>query len=95
MGDLGLQVRRQVDNVNSTKRAFLHADTTPNTESFRNECDPRVRCDFDTEFTGPHNGARLFTLLTTFLITHQQEASGKKNAGNGPHFWLALIWVSI
>ena len=31
MGDLSLEIRRQVDNVDGTKRAFLWADTTADT----------------------------------------------------------------
>ena len=31
VGDVGLEVRWQIDNIDSTKGAFLWADTTTNT----------------------------------------------------------------
>lgn len=67
MSDLGFQIRRQVDDVDRTKWAFLHANTTPNTEPLRNERDSRVWCDFNTKFASSYNGAGFLAFLTTFL----------------------------
>jgi hypothetical protein len=33
VGDLGLEVRRQVDDVDGIERAFLWADTAPNAQA--------------------------------------------------------------
>lgn len=70
MSNLGLQIRRQVDDVDRTEWAFLHANTTPDTEPLRNECDSRVRCDFNTKFAGSHNWAGFLAFLATFLNNH-------------------------
>ena len=67
VGDLGLQVGGQVDNVNGTEGTFLGADTATNTQALGNEGDLGGVVDFDTEFTGTDDGAGLFALLTTFL----------------------------
>lgn len=67
MSDLGFQIRRQVDDVDRTKWAFLYANSTPDTEPLGNECDSRIRCDFNTKFAGSHNGAGFLAFLTTFL----------------------------
>lgn len=49
VGDLCLEVGRQVDNVDSTEGTFLRADTATDTETFGNEGDFRLGCHFDTE----------------------------------------------
>jgi hypothetical protein len=42
MGDLSLEIRGQIDNVDSVERAFLRADTASDTQSLGNESDLRV-----------------------------------------------------
>lgn len=70
MSNLGFQIRRQVNDVDRTEWAFLHANTTTDTEPLRNECDSRVRCDFNTKFAGSHNWAGFLAFLPTFLNNH-------------------------
>lgn len=67
VSDLSLQVRRQVDNIDSSKRTFLGTNTTSYTKPLRDECDSRLWLNFDTELASTHNWARLFAFLTTFL----------------------------
>ena len=67
VGDLGLQVGGQVDDVDSTERTLLGANTTTDTQALGDKGDLGVGSHFDTEFTRPHDGARLLALLTTFL----------------------------
>lgn len=47
MGDLGLKVGRQIDDVDGTERTFLGADAAADTQTFRYESNLRVRGDFD------------------------------------------------
>lgn len=68
MGDLGIQVCRQVDDMNGTERAFLRADTAANAEALRDEGDLGIRRDLDAELPGSNDGARLFAFLATFLL---------------------------
>ena len=67
MGDLGLEVGRQIDNVDGFEWAFFRADTTTNAETLGDEGDSRVRGNFDTEFTGSYDGAGLLAFLSAFL----------------------------
>jgi hypothetical protein len=67
VGDLGFQVCGQVDNVDGTEGTFLRTDTATDTKAFRDESDLGFRRHFDTELSGTDDGARLFTLLATFL----------------------------
>lgn len=57
MGDLSLEIGRQIDNVYGVEGAFLRADTATNAETFRNEGNASVCIDFDTEFSGANDGA--------------------------------------
>jgi hypothetical protein len=43
MGDLALEVRREVDDRDGTERATLGADTAPNAELLRDKSQPRFR----------------------------------------------------
>lgn len=67
VGDLAFQVGGQVDDMDRTKRTFLGTDTATDTETLGDEGDLRFGGDFDTQLTRAHDGARLLTLLTTFL----------------------------
>lgn len=69
MGDLGFQVGGQVDDVNGAKGAFLGADTATNAQSFGDVGDFRVRGDLDAKLARADHGARLLTLLATFLFS--------------------------
>lgn len=73
MGDLGLEVGRQVDDVDRPEWTFFRTDTTPNTEAFRDKRNLRFRGDFDAEFASADHWAGLLTFLATFLgWTYQQ-----------------------
>lgn len=67
VGDLGFEVGRQVDDVNSTERTFLRTNTTSNAQTLRNEGDLGLGVHFDTELSGTDDGARLLAFLATFL----------------------------
>lgn len=67
VGDLSIQVRRQVDNMDGAKRTLLGTDTTTDTETLGDERDLGVRVDFDTQLASPDNRARLLAFLTAFL----------------------------
>ena len=67
VGNFGIQVGRQVDDVDSTERTFLGTDTTTNAKAFRDKGNLGLGSHFDTELAGTDHGARLFALLTTFL----------------------------
>lgn len=67
VGDLCLEVGRQVDNVDSAERTFLRADTATDTEALGDEGDLGLGCYFDTKLACADHRARLFAFLTTFL----------------------------
>lgn len=67
MGNLGLEIRWQIDDVDGSERALLWADTTSNAETLRNEGDLRLGRYFDTETSTSHNRAGLFAFLSAFL----------------------------
>lgn len=67
MGDLGLEVRGQVDDVDGVEGAFLGADTTSNTQPLRNEGNLGRRVDFDTQLARADDGAGFFAFLPAFL----------------------------
>ena len=69
VGDHGLEIGRQIDDVDSIEGALLGADTASNTQTFRNEGDARLGSHFDAELASSHHWARLFAFLTTFLTT--------------------------
>lgn len=48
VGDLGFEIRRQIDNLNCVEWAFLRADTATDTQRLGDEGDTRVRRDLDT-----------------------------------------------
>lgn len=57
MGDLGLQVGGQVDNVNGTERALLRTDTTTNAQALGDESDLGLGSHLDAKLTRAHNRA--------------------------------------
>jgi hypothetical protein len=67
VGDLGLEVGGQVDDVNGSERAFLGADTTTNAQALGNKGDLRTGIDFNAKLACADHGTRLLALLTTFL----------------------------
>lgn len=67
MGDLGLEVGGQVDNVNGSEGTLLGADTTTNAQTFGNEGDLRRGIDFNAKLACADHRTRLLALLTTFL----------------------------
>lgn len=68
MGNLRLEVGRQVDDVDCAEWALLGANTTSYAECLGYEGDFRGRVDFDTELTTANNRARFLALLPTFLF---------------------------
>jgi hypothetical protein len=69
MGNLGLEVGRQVDNMDCTEWALLGTDTATDAQSLRDESNFRFGGDFDTELAGSDNRARFLAFLTAFLRT--------------------------
>ena len=67
VGDLGLEVGGQVDDVDGVKRALLGTDTTSYTKPLGDEGDFRAGVDLDAQLAGAHNGTRFFAFLPTFL----------------------------
>lgn len=67
VGDFGLQVGGQVDDMDGAEGAFLGADTAADTQTFGNEGDLGLRSDLNAELSGTDNWARLFTFLAAFL----------------------------
>jgi hypothetical protein len=67
MGDLGLEVGGQVDDVDGVKGAFLGADTASDTEALRDEGDLGSIVDFDTQLARADDWTRLFAFLSAFL----------------------------
>ena len=67
MGDVGLEIGWQIDNVDGSKWAFLRTDTASNTKGFGDEGDLRVRGDFNAETSASHNWARFLAFLSAFL----------------------------
>jgi hypothetical protein len=81
VGNLGLQVGRQVDDVNGTEGAFLGTDTATDTEALGDEGNLGLGSDLDTQLTRTDDGARLLTFLATFLgfafVTVDNSNTGK------------------
>jgi hypothetical protein len=67
VGDLGLEVGGQVDDVDGVEGALLGTDTTSYAQAFGDEGDFAGGVDFDAQLAGPHHGAGLFTFLTALL----------------------------
>ena len=77
MGDLGLQVGRQVDDMNRTEGTFLRTDTATDTEALGDEGDLRFGGDLDTKLTRTDDGASLLTFLATFLRIYKYHSVNK------------------
>jgi hypothetical protein len=67
MRDMGLEVGRQIDDVDGSKGAFFRANTATNAQTLGDEGNLRFGSDFDAETTTSNNGARLFAFLSAFL----------------------------
>ena len=67
VGDLGLEVGGQVDDVDGVKRALLGADAAPDAQPLRYEGDLAVGRDLDAQLAGAHDGAGLFAFLPAFF----------------------------
>jgi len=65
--DLTLEVRGQIDDVDGVEWAFLRADTTSYAKSLTDKGDLAGGLDFDAEFAGLDDWARLLAFLSTFL----------------------------
>ena len=51
VGDMGLEIRWQIDDIDCAEWAFLGTDTTSNAKELRYECDLICGFDFYTHFT--------------------------------------------
>lgn len=67
VGDLGLEVGRQVDNVDSVEGTFLWANTATDTQALRDEGDFGLGRYFDTQLACTDYWTRLLAFLSTFL----------------------------
>lgn len=75
VGDLGLEVGGQVDDVDGVEGAFLGADTTSYAQALGDEGDFGLIGDFDAQFAGTDDGAGFFAFLSTFLGSCQPRDS--------------------
>jgi hypothetical protein len=67
VGDLGLEVGGQVDDVDGVEGAFLRADTATDTQALRDEGDLGLGGDFDAQLARTDYGTRLLAFLPAFL----------------------------
>lgn len=67
VGDLGLEVGGQVDDVDGVEGAFLGADTATDTQALRDEGDLGLGRDFDAQLARADYGTRLLAFLPAFL----------------------------
>ena len=67
VGDMRLEIRWQIDNVDCAEWAFLGTDTTSNAKALGDEGDLRVRGDLNTELSTSYNWARFLAFLSAFL----------------------------
>lgn len=67
MGNLRFEIRWQIDNVDSSERALLWADTTSNAKTLGDEGNLGLGSDFNTETPTSHDGAGLLAFLSAFL----------------------------
>jgi hypothetical protein len=67
MRNMGLEVGRQIDDVDGSKRAFFRTNAATNAQTLGDEGNLRFGSDFDAETTASNNGARLFAFLSAFL----------------------------
>jgi hypothetical protein len=67
MGSIFFQIFWKVDDLNGIKWAFLNANTTTNTQLFRNESKFHCWTNFDAKLPGLDDRATLFALLAALL----------------------------
>jgi hypothetical protein len=67
VGNLGLEVGGQVDDVNGSEGTLFGTDTTTNTQALGNEGNLGSGIDFNAKLASADHRARLLALLTTFL----------------------------
>ena len=80
MGDLGLEVRGQVNDVDGVEGAFLRADTTSDTQSLGDEGDLGGPVDFDAQLSCPYDRAGLLAFLSAFLVCVRRGKAQKRVA---------------
>lgn len=93
MGDLRLEVGRQVDDVDCAEWALLGANTTSYAECLGYEGDFRRRIDFNTEATTANNRARFLALLPTFLFPSLVSCNYRSN--KCIYLWFALYATGL
>ncbi len=57
MSDLGLEIGRQIDDIDGPEGTFLWTNPTSDAKSFRDKGDFGLWSDFDTEFASADNWA--------------------------------------
>jgi hypothetical protein len=68
MRNLGLQICRQIDDLDRGEGTFLNTYSASDTETFRDKCDLGGRFDFDAEAAAAHNGAGLLAFLSAYYL---------------------------
>ena len=74
VGNLALEVGRQVDNGDGAEGAFLWADTASDAEALGDEGEFRIWGDFDAELAATDDGAGFLAFLTAFLERGRQRS---------------------
>jgi len=83
VGDLGLEIGWQIDDVDCSEWAFLWADTATNAQTFGDEGNLGGIFDFDTETATADDRAGFLALLSTFL----------RNTQHCPVFFCSVLCV--
>lgn len=76
VGDLGLEIGGQVDDVDGVERAFLWADTATDAQALRDEGDLGLGGDFDAQLARADYGTRFLAFLPTFLVSISARTRG-------------------
>lgn len=67
MGNVRLEIGRQVDDIDRTEWALLRTDTASNAQGLGDEGNLGLGSNFDTKASTADNGARFLAFLSTFL----------------------------
>jgi len=78
MGDLSLEIRGQIDDVDGVKWAFLWADTATDAQPFGDEGDFGGVVHFDAQLARTDNRTGLLAFLSTFLPCVRETPCGKR-----------------
>lgn len=97
VGDLSLEIRGQIDNVDGIEGALLRTDTAANAEALGDEGNFGLGRDLDTQLASADHGAGLFAFLSAFLKSRQRQAAqGHGNARTlGLHYTRTHAMLAI